>query len=212
MEFASKDDDRKVFDLPGLDQGHGFEELIERAKPSGDDDKGVGVFDEQRLSNKEVADIDPFIQVGVGLLLVGQADVEADGQGAGIGCAAIGGLHDAGSAAGGDDIVMQASIANEGTAALGGDAAEDAGVFVMLGAGLGACRAEHDNGGADACLAQRLFGLCVFEHEADTAHRITQQEIGVEGRQPVAWRQFALAVVDAGVARGHARALSCGRR
>ena len=69
MEFASKDDDRKVFDLPGLDQGHGFEELIERAEPSGDDDKGVGVFDEQRLPNKEVADIDPFIQVGVGLLL-----------------------------------------------------------------------------------------------------------------------------------------------
>jgi len=93
VKLAPEDDDRKVFDFAGLDQGHGLEEFIERAEPSRNDDKCVGVFDEERLPNEEVANIDPLIQVGVVLLLHGQHDIAAHRAAPHITSPPIGGFH-----------------------------------------------------------------------------------------------------------------------
>ena len=128
-------------------------------------------------------------RVGIGLLLVRQAYVVADRQGACIGGAAVGGFHDAGPAAGCNHVVVQATVANQGAASFRGHAAEGMGLFITSTSGLDPGRTEDHDGGADASQAQHLFCLGVFEEKAHAAHRVAQKEVGVERRQAVAWLQ-----------------------
>ena len=102
VEFPAKEDDREILDLAGLDEGQRFEEFIQSPESPGDDDKGVGVFDQQRLPDEEVSDIDPLIEVRVGVLLHREHDVAAHRAAADILGTSIGCFHETGSAPGHD--------------------------------------------------------------------------------------------------------------
>ena len=63
-------------------------------------DERLRVLHQHDLPHEEVAESDDLIDVGIGILLVGENDVAADAAAAGFLCAAVGGFHDAGPAAG----------------------------------------------------------------------------------------------------------------
>jgi hypothetical protein len=86
--------------LAGLDQSQRLEQLIERAESTRKDDEGIGVADEHQLPGEEVVELDAQVDVGIDRLLVGQLDVEADRERAGVLGAAVDGLHRSGTASG----------------------------------------------------------------------------------------------------------------
>ncbi len=146
------DDDGDGFgELVGLVEGEEFEHLVEGAEAAGEDDEGLGEVGEPELAHEEVVEVEVEGRgdVGVGELLEGELDVEADGFAAGLVSAAVGGLHDAGATAGGDDETVAA--AGEGAGPLGGEAGEGAGVLVVTG---------HLDGGFGAAVAE-LGGFAV---------------------------------------------------
>src|SRR5205809_6281779 len=96
------EDDRKVLDLARLGKGQRLEELVEGAQTAGKDDEAASVFDEHVLADEEVAELDAEGDVVVELLLVGQLDVAADRQPAGLLAPAVDGFHDPRAAAGDD--------------------------------------------------------------------------------------------------------------
>ena len=74
--------------------------LVERAEAAGHDHEGAGIADEHQLAGEEVVEVEAAVDVGVGLLLVRQLDVEPDRESAGFVGAAVGCLHQARPAAG----------------------------------------------------------------------------------------------------------------
>lgn len=72
------EDDGEFAEFAGLDEGHGFEHFVEGACAAGEDDEGVGVFDEDGFTGEEVAHGDGLLDVGVYVLFEGQFDVDAD--------------------------------------------------------------------------------------------------------------------------------------
>ena len=91
-----------------------FEQLVERAEAAGEDHQRGGPQDEVELPHREVVELQAELRrdVGVRLLLVRQDDVEADALGADLEGAAVGGLHDAGAAAGHhDEVALLAMLA-----------------------------------------------------------------------------------------------------
>jgi hypothetical protein len=58
-----------VPDLPGLDQGHGLEDLVQRPESPGEDDEGIGILDQHHLAHEEVLELQEEVEVGVGPLL-----------------------------------------------------------------------------------------------------------------------------------------------
>ena len=94
------EDRREVLDPVGLDQGQALEHLVEGAEAAGDDDEGARVADEHQLAGEEVVEVEAAVDVGVGLLLHRQLDVEPDREAAGLGGAAVGRLHQPRPAAG----------------------------------------------------------------------------------------------------------------
>ena len=100
--LGADEDDREVADLAGLDEGQRLEQLVERAEAAGQDHERVGVLHEHRLAREEVPELHGEVDVGIERLLVGQLDVAADRQAAGLLAAAVGGLHDPRPAAGDD--------------------------------------------------------------------------------------------------------------
>src|SRR5205823_4488019 len=140
----------------GLDQGEGLEHLVEGAEAAGEEDEAFGVLHEHGLAAEKVTEVEGDVDVRVGALLFGQLDVAADGQAVGLVGAAVGGLHDAGSAAGDD-----------GEAGLGQASAEVAGSGVhRVGFGR-ACRAEHGDGGPD--VGEYVEGVDVLAGNAQHA-------------------------------------------
>ncbi len=71
-------------------------------KPPGKMTKPLEILDEHRLPDEEVAEVDREVGVAVLRLLEGEFDVAADRQPAGLVGPAVGGLHQAGAAAGDD--------------------------------------------------------------------------------------------------------------
>src|SRR5262249_3837460 len=125
-------------------------------------------------------------RIGVGLLLHRKSDIESNGGRIGLGRTAIRGFHDAGSAAGRDDIVANAAPRYERTPALGRDWTEAprflipprrliartrhgtgrqcCGVLssILAAARQHTCAAENDDSRADDPSAKPLFRLRVF--------------------------------------------------
>jgi hypothetical protein len=124
----------------------------------------------------------------------------------GFGGAAIGRLHDARPAAGGDDMVPAALLAVERAAAFRGNSAERPRCLVPGIALAHPRRAEDDDGRDDAAGPQGVLGLLVFEHEARPARRIAEEKIPVERGDPVGGRILLGAIV------GHGRASLSGSR
>ena len=98
---------RRVY-LAGLRQGEELEQLVQGAEASREHDDGPRDVGEPQLAHEEVAELErePGGDERVGALLVGQADVEADGAAARLLRAAVGGLHDAGAAAGAHQVAV----------------------------------------------------------------------------------------------------------
>ena len=146
---AVDDDGDLLGELFGLREGEQLEHLVERAEAAGEDDQRLGEVGEPVLAHEEVVELEVELgrDPGVGTLFEGQLDVEADGLAAGLEGAAVGGLHDAGTSAGGDDEAVAA--AGQRVGPLGDHAAELAGVLVVAG---------HLDGGEGA-IALELCGL-----------------------------------------------------
>ena len=103
--LAAVEDDGNLLHPPRLAQAERVEQLVERAEAAGKDDQRGRPQDEVKLPHREVVELEAQIgrDVRIRLLLVRQVDVEADALRAGFERAAVGGLHDAGPAAGHDD-------------------------------------------------------------------------------------------------------------
>ena len=102
---AVDEDDVVLGELARLQQREHLPELIHRAKAAGKDDEGFGDLREPQFAHEEIMKIEAELRadVGVGELLVGELDREADGFAAGFDGAAIGSLHDAWTAPGAND-------------------------------------------------------------------------------------------------------------
>ena len=89
-----------MVDLAGLDERQRLEQLVEGAEATGEDDERLRIFHEHRLAHEEVAEVGGQVDVGVDAGLVGQVDAQADRDALGFLGTPVGGLHDAGPAAG----------------------------------------------------------------------------------------------------------------
>ncbi len=101
--------------LARLDHGHRLEALVLRAEPAGEEGDGRGLLEEEDLAGEEVLEVDELGVVGddvVGLLLVGQADGDAEAGGAAG--PALAGAHDAVAGAGDDHPAALAHAPGEG--------------------------------------------------------------------------------------------------
>ena len=89
----------------GLGQGEDLEHFIERAEAAGEHHQRLRQIGKPQFAHEEVVEleVERGRDVGIGRLLEGQPDVQPDGLSAGLASAAVGGFHNAGAAAGGDD-------------------------------------------------------------------------------------------------------------
>ena len=107
-EFRIIENDGQRFGhLAGLPEGENLEEFVERTETSREHDEGSSPHGEMHLAHGEIMEAESEVRGGIGiwLLLTGQRDVVANGRRAGIGGSAVGCFHDAGTAAGCNDIV-----------------------------------------------------------------------------------------------------------
>lgn len=113
--FSAKQNDRYIRRLSRLFQGEDLKELIQCPEPAGKDSQSVGPHGEMHLTDREIAEVERKSrrQIVVWLLLAGQPDVKADAWRANLEGAAIGGLHDAGSATRRDDTFFRVSFSAE---------------------------------------------------------------------------------------------------
>jgi hypothetical protein len=91
--------------LLGLHERQHFEHLVQRAEAARKDHQCLGHVREPELPHEEVVELEvqAVSDVRIGPLLEGQPDVETDGLATRLFCAPVGRLHDARSAARGDD-------------------------------------------------------------------------------------------------------------
>ena len=131
--LAAVEDDGNLLHPPRLAEAERVEQFVERAEAAGKDHECRRPQDEVKLAHGEVVELEAQLgrDVRVGLLLVRQVDVEADAFGADFEGAAVGGFHDAGSAAG-HDHELAAAIGGLGN---GDEAAEFAGLVVEVALG-----------------------------------------------------------------------------
>src|SRR4029077_10127726 len=104
--FAAVDDDENFLgQLVGLGQGEDFEEFVDGAEAAGENHQSFGEIGEPELAHEEIVklEVERGRDVGIGILLEWEIDVEADGFASGFVGAEVGGFHDAGASAGGDD-------------------------------------------------------------------------------------------------------------
>src|SRR2546427_1705540 len=90
-----------AWEFAGLHQREHLPELVHGAEAAGENNQGLGQLGKPKLAHEEVMEIEAELRAdeGVGHLLVRQLDAQADGFAAGFGGAAVGRLHDAGTAA-----------------------------------------------------------------------------------------------------------------
>lgn len=178
-EAAADEDDGEVLDLVGLNQSDGLESLVEGPETAGHDDEGLGVFDQHDFADEEVAEEDHAVEVGVGVLLVGEDDVAADGVASGFFAASVGGFHDAWSAAG-HDVVTGA-----------GDGSTDFTGKLIVGMFLGeAGGAEDGDGGADEVKLSKSGNE--LRHDAEETEELTGSGAGAFQKSPVVQYELSL--------------------
>src|ERR1700691_5394780 len=157
--FTAVNYDKDFFcEFVGLGEGENFEEFVDSAEAAGKNHQGFSEIGEPKLAHEEIMEfeIERWSDVGVRILLEGQIDVKADTFASGFVSAEVGGFHDAGASAGGDDEAAAASGNLNGP--LGEQEGEAAGVFVVAG---------HLNGGKGALkflllVGGRGFGVSFF--------------------------------------------------
>src|SRR6202040_1610679 len=100
--LCAHDDNRKVFDLSGLDERERFEQFVERAGAARHKNKSIGVFYEQRLAHEKVMQRHAAIQIRIWTLLEWKLEIATARAPADFFCAAVCRFHDARTAAGHD--------------------------------------------------------------------------------------------------------------
>src|SRR5207244_9100173 len=75
---CTKKEHGKPAEFCGLDQDQGFKHFVERTEAAGKEHKAPGVFHEHGLADKEIAEVDRDIDIGVDGLLARQVDVTAN--------------------------------------------------------------------------------------------------------------------------------------
>ena len=103
---GAEDDDGEGFgDLSGLNEGEDLHEFVERSEAAREDDQGLGEVNEPEFPHEEIMEFEVEFSgdEGIGILLVGNADIEPDGFAVRERGASIGGFHDPRAAAGADD-------------------------------------------------------------------------------------------------------------
>src|ERR1041385_801551 len=150
--------------LAGLHQGQVLEQLVHRSVPARERDHGAGVARQHHLADEEEPEEDAAPHPGVGALLVGELDVDADREPAPLHRALVGGLHDARSAAGDDG----ESLAGEEPRGFGG-----LGIERVLGRGPGGADERHRVGH----IAQALEPLDELPHDPEDPPRVATPEI-----------------------------------
>ena len=83
-----------------------FGKFVHGAEPAGKENVDFGAHGEHDFSGEEIFELEQVSEVGVWVLFVREGDVEADGAPAIFVSAAVGGLHDAGAAAGDDGVAV----------------------------------------------------------------------------------------------------------
>ena len=137
MVVFAKDDDRKILDLTGLDQGHCFKHFIEGAEAPGHDHKAVRILDQQGFPDEEIVEVDIFIQVWIMMLFHWQRDITSNGPSTYILGTAVGGFHNAGTAPGHDREAYLGNFSRKLTRHIV--------IWVVF---FEACRAKHRHTGA----------------------------------------------------------------
>ena len=157
-----------------------LEELVHRAEAARKDDERAREVREPQLAHEEVAKLErqSVGHVGVRTLLLRQADVEADRRSAGVGCAPVGGLHDAATATGADD---ESVVVRREAARPHGDEPRQLACLVVIAAeravGRQPRRAEEDDGVADAGAAEAAQRRQVLREDAQRASVIAVEEL-----------------------------------
>jgi hypothetical protein len=160
-----------------LNQRERFVQFIERSQSARQHDKTVRVFEQQHLANEEVVAGNPAIEVRVGRLFERQFDVAPDRQAARIVRAAIGGFHQARTAAG-----------HHGKPHSAEPATHLARQFVVLVAFLEAGGAEHGDARSDEM--QVTKSIQEVARGAQQEHRLAHAGVG-----PLKEQSFGLGVV-----------------
>ena len=109
--FTAVDDNENFLGkLVGLREREDFEEFVDGAEAAGKNHQRFGEIGEPEFAHEEIVEfeVERGRDVGVGILLEGQIDVEADAFASGFIGAEVGGFHDAGAAAGSDDETVAA--------------------------------------------------------------------------------------------------------
>src|SRR5450631_1319404 len=104
--LAAVDDDQDFLgQLVGLREREDLEEFVHGAETAGENDESLGEIGEPEFAHEEVMELE--VQRGsdvlVGTLLERQLDIQADRLSSGFVGAEVGGFHNAGTSAGGDD-------------------------------------------------------------------------------------------------------------
>ena len=140
---SAHEHEREGTNLPGLDQGRGFEELVHGAETARHDDETLRVLHEHGLAGEEVAEVDAAVDPLVHALLVRQFDTQAHGRAAGLPRAAVRRLHHARAAARDDRVAaLDQQLADapsalvEGVVGAGASRPEDGDRGANLGEGL----------------------------------------------------------------------------
>ena len=144
-----------------------LEQLVERAEAARKSDQRVRQVREPQLAHEEVVELEAQLgrDIGVGTLLLRQADVEPDAAPAGERGAAVGRFHDAGTTA-----RAHQQPPAEAAAPLGHQPRQLRGLIEIapeVAAGAQPCRAEEHDRGADAREAEGAQRRQVFRDDAD---------------------------------------------
>jgi hypothetical protein len=93
-----------------LEERQQFEQFVERAKPTGEDDECVGAHCKVKFSDGKIVKLKGQVRcrIRIGLLLVRQPDVEPDRRRTSIRSAPVCRFHDTPTAAGRDHVVSNA--------------------------------------------------------------------------------------------------------
>ena len=166
--------------LPRLHQRQDFGQLVERAKAARKHHQRARQVRKPELAHEEVVELERQLarEVGIRPLLVRQPDVEADGLAAGLGGAAVGGLHDAAAAAGANDVAVRV---RRQALRPGGDQARELARRVVVVAertlGRQPRGAEEHDRVANALALERVHRLEVFGEDAQRARIVAVEEL-----------------------------------
>src|ERR1700687_1698724 len=130
--LAVEEDGHLLGELFSLGKGQDLEEFVEGPEATGENDQGLGKISKPELAHEEVVELEVELRsdVGIGDLLKGQGDVEADGFAASLPGAPIGGFHDSGTASGGDDEAM--ALAWQSAGPIGEHVGESASILIVV--------------------------------------------------------------------------------